>query len=186
MRIVTVFLVACLIGACTKKQPACTGEQVQLLLLSAYKKDLQAYLADKAKDIQNNYEKIYPVNTDTIVASYLLNGTLKVENLATTEKKENENACTGKATLTYRLSDDFITAYKRNAPLVTDQDALINPGFETTNVDVEIVYTISVTDGKEQVRLEDILTDDLHRSLDQFVFFYSLNEVVKLKLKEGK
>lgn len=186
MRIITVFLIVCLIGACTKKQPACTGEQVELLLLSTYKKDLQAYLTDKAKDIQNNYGKIFPVNSDSIVASYLRNGTLKVENLSATEKKEKENACTGKATLTYRLSDEFITAYKRNAPLVTDQDAFINPGFETTNVDVEIVYTVSVTDGKEEVRLEDILTDDLHRSLDQFVFFYSLNEMVQIKLKAGK
>lgn len=186
MRIITVFLVVCLIGACAKKQPACTGEQVELLLLSAYKKDLQNYLADKAKDIQNNYEKIFPVIIDSIVASYLSNGTLKVENLSTAEKKEIEDACVGKAILTYRLSDDFMTAYKRNAPLVTDQDAFINPGFETTNVDVEIAYTISVTNGKEHVHLEDILTDDLHRSLDQFVFFYSLNEMVKLKLKEGK
>lgn len=186
MRISTIFLVVCLIGACAKKQPACTGEHVELLLLSAYEKDLQGYLADKAKDIQNNYENFFPVITDSIIASYLRNGTLKVENLSTTEQKEKENACTGKAMLTYRLSDDFITAYKRNAPLVTDQDALINIGFETTNVNVEIAYTISVTDGKEHVRLEDILTDDLHRSLDQFVFFYSLNEMVRLKLKERK
>lgn len=109
-----------------------------------------------------------------------------VENLKIVEPKADENACSCKAKLTYNLSNDFVTTYKRNAALFTAEEYFINPGFDASNVDVEVGYTVSVTDGKEQVRLDEIITEDLYHSIEQFVFFYALNEMVLLKMKAAE
>lgn len=181
-----VILCIVLITACAKKQPQCTGEQIKFLLLSAYEKDLQAHLSSQSDAITKSWGKMFPVNTDSIVASYLRNGILSIEKMSTAGTKPEGDTCGCKATLTYRLSQDFISAYQQNAALFTLPDYFINPGFETTNVDVEVGYTVSVTDEKEKIGLEKILADDLHRSLEQFTFVYSLNEIVQLKLKTPK
>lgn len=186
MRRILFFLSIVLMIACSKKQPACASEVVKQQLLSAYKKDVQTYLAGKSAIIKSTYEKIFPVYTDSIVTSYFRNGMLTVENLKTVEQKPEENACSCKAKLTYSLSNDFVTTYKRNAALFTAEEYYLNPGFDATNVDVEVGYTVLVTDGKEQVQLEEIVTEDLYHSIEQFVFFYALNEMVLLKMQTAE
>jgi hypothetical protein len=184
MNYVAIFLLIIVFAACNKKQPACDSEQVKTMLLTVFKKDLKKHLAGKAAIIKSNYEKLFPVYTDSIVASYLRNGIIQFQNIVTTGKKEGENACSCKATLWYWVSEDFLTNYKKNAVLVTDTEYFIDPNFLNLNVDTQIGYSVQLTDGVEKVNLEAGATEDLRYSLEQFIFLYALNKTVMLKLNK--
>jgi hypothetical protein len=183
---IIVFLFVVFIAACTKKQPECNTEQVKLMLQTAYKKDLQKYLAGKSDFITKTYEKVFPIYTDSVVASFLRNGHLKIENISTVEKKQDRNACGCKAMLTYRVSDAFLNNYKNRAASLTDQEYLVNPEFLRTDVDAEIEYTVQITGGKEKISLASNATEDLRYSLGQFIFLYALNKMVALKLNTAE
>jgi hypothetical protein len=184
MKYVVIFLLSILFPACNKKQPVCDSEQVKMELLTVIKKDLKKHLAGKADVIKSNYEKLFPVYTDSIVESYLRNGVIQFQKIETTGKNEDENACSCKATLWYWVKDDFLNNYKQHAALLTDKEHLIDPSYLNLNVDAPIGYDVQITDGKEKVKLEFNATEDLRYSLWQYIFLYALNKTVMLKLNK--
>jgi hypothetical protein len=186
MRIVTSILLFIFIAACTKKQPECNSELVKQMVLDIYKENLQKHLASQEDKIRKVSRNMIPVETDSIVASFLRNGTLQIENVMTTEKKEDIFACECKGDLSYQLSVDFISAYNQKVVLAGRDELTMDAGELNINFERDILYKAQLTDDKEKIGVEALTTKELRNAVEMFIVLYVANEIVERKIKIGK
>ncbi|MEJ8818572.1 hypothetical protein [Lacibacter sp. H407] len=174
------------ITACSKKQPECNSELIKQMVLDIYKEDLQKYLASKEGKIKKASQNLLPINTDSIVSSFLRNGELRIENVMTTEKKEDVFACECRGDLSYTLSVDFVRAFNEKVVLAGKEDLRIDPSLLKIDFETNVIYKVQLTDDKEKIGVEALKTEDLRYAGENFIVWYVANELVGRKVKEGK
>lgn len=187
MKNIAFFLMLIVIAACNNhKQPECNSEQVKSLVLEIYKEDLEKYLARQKHVIKKTSRDLIPIETDSIVASFLRNGSLQIEHVMTTEKKKDVFSCECKGDLSYQLSDVFVKEFSQKV-LVTGVEVLtIDPALLSINFETNILYRAQLTDDKVKIGVEAKPTEELRYAAEQFVVWYVANELVERKVKAGK
>lgn len=136
--------------------------------------------------IRKDYKNMFPIETDSIVASFLRNGKLQIENVMTTERKEDVFACECKGDLSYELSADFVSAFNQKVVLAGKEELRIDPGMLNINFEKDILYKAQVIDDKEKIGVEALTTEELRYAVEQFIFLYVANELVGRKATDER